>query len=64
MSISGRRPDKPRYWARELDEDEAWAGVCALVIDQHRPADPTVCECPDMERAERIADALNARAMT
>jgi hypothetical protein len=65
MSINSLRPEKPRYWARLLDEHEQVFGLLeeAIVRDQLNPDASFVCHCPSLAMAERIALALNRSAM-
>jgi hypothetical protein len=65
MRINSLRPEKPRYWARLLDEHEQVFGLLeeAIVRDQLNPDASFVCHCPSLAMAERIALALNRSAM-
>jgi hypothetical protein len=65
MNLSGRRPEKPRYWVRLLDEEEQVFGLLeeAIVLDQNNPDAPFICHCASLAMAERIAVALDRSAM-
>lgn len=65
MNLSCRRPEKPRYWVRLLNEEEEVFGLLeeAIVLDQNNPDAPFICHCANFAIAERIALALNRSAM-
>lgn len=60
--------NEPRYRA-STDSEYVGHACCyeAAVVDfdrtDHNGWHPILCECFDIEDAEKIADALNARAM-